>query len=383
MTIFKTERLCETSYETDLISMTMGPYHASLPGPMILRLKLDGEMIESAEIETGFLHKGLEKSFEIQNWSSAVILADHVDPEGSFFAELALCSAVEELGELELPARAVSIRTILSEVFRLANHLLYFAKVAKAARSETAFHYVMRDREKLLDLIELLTGARSSIGFLRFGGVTADITEGFIERVLDSCDLLRVRLKEYNDLFTYNQAFVFRASSVGVLSRELVKKAGITGPAARASGLDYDVRKKNPYLMYSELDFGVPLGGGEVGTQGDIHDRFLVRLREIEQSLLILKQLVEKVPSGEFSLFQITPDFEVPIGEAYARVESSRGRLGVYVVSSGSVKPHRVQFSVPSQGLFAVVPQLLKGCYLEDLGLILASLDLSVTELDR
>lgn len=373
----------ETSFETDLVSITMGPYHAALPGPLLLRLKMDGEMIESVEIETGFLHKGLEKSFELQNWSSAVILADHLDPEGSFFTELAVCSAVEELGELELPARAASIRTILSEVFRLANHLLYFAKVAKAARSETAFHYVMRDRERLLDLIELLTGARSSIGFLRFGGVTADITEGFIERVLDVCDLLQVRLKEYNDLFTYNQAFVFRSSHVGVLSRANAEKFGITGPAARAAGIDFDVRKKNPYLLYKELDFGIPVGRGEVGIQGDIHDRFLVRLREIEQSTLILKQLVEKVPPGEFSLFQITPDFEVPVGEAYARVETSRGRLGAYVVSSGSVKPHRVQFSVPSQGLFAAVPQLLNGCYLEDLSLVLASLDLSVTELDR
>ena len=370
-------------YDTDLISMTLGPFHSALPGPMMLRLRLDGERIESVEVETGFQHKGLEKSFELQNWSSSVVLADHLDPEGSFFTELAVCTAVEELGELEVPARAVAIRTILSEVFRLANHLLYFAKVAKAARSDTAFHYVMRDREKLLDLIELLTGARSSVGFLRFGGVNADITEGFIERVLDVCDLLQVRLKEYNDLFTYNQAFVFRASGVGVLTRECALKFGITGPAARASGIDYDVRKKAPYLLYGKLDFEIPVGRGEVGVQGDIHDRFLVRLREIEQSTLILKQLVDKVPVGEFSLFQITPDFEVPVGESFVRVETSRGRLGAYVVSSGSVHPHRVQFSVPSQGLFSVVPILLHGCYLEELSLVLASLDLSVTELDR
>jgi NADH-quinone oxidoreductase subunit D len=244
-------------------------------------------------------------------------------------------------------------------------------------------HYVLRDRERVLDLFELLTGARYSLNFLRFGGVKSDVTEGFIERVTEVCDLIRIRIKEYNDLFTFNHSFLKRTAGVGVLSLEAVHRLGITGPNARASGETLDVRKEHPYSGYETVDFSVPVGRGEGGTTGDAHDRFLLRLREINSSLEILKQVTDSMPAGEFSNTKSIQDFTVPAGEAHARIESCRGMVTCHAVSDGKHKPSRVQFRVPSTPMLEVIPELVKGVKIEDLPVVLASLDLGIAEADR
>jgi NADH-quinone oxidoreductase subunit D len=231
--------------------------------------------------------------------------------------------------------------------------------------------------------MELLTGARFSLSFLRYGGVAADVTEGFIERVLEVCELLRIRIKETNDVLTFNEAFMSRTAFVGALPRDLIQSRGMTGPIARASRLPFDVRKAHPYSGYQAIDFEVPLGQGEVGTVGDAHDRFVIRLREIEQSIEILRQAVEEMPSGDFSNGRIGRDFVVPQGEAYSRVESSRGLLGCHVVSDGKKTPSRIQFRVPSLGVVQSIEDFLRGAKVEDFPVILASLDLGVSEVDR
>jgi NADH-quinone oxidoreductase subunit D len=331
----------------------------------------------------GFLHRGLEKTFELHDWTAAMVYADHLDPESAVMGELALCLAVEEIGEIVVPARAQCIRVILAELTRISAHLAYIVRMAKSVGSETIIHYVLRDRERILDLFELLTGARFSLNFLRFGGVRADVTDGFIERVLEVCEMIRIRMKEYNDLFTFNHGFLKRTSSVGILTPGLIRKCGITGPNARASGLSFDVRKESPYLSYEELDFEIPLGRGEGGSIGDVHDRFLLRLREIVQSMEILKQVTEAVPSGDFINSKVEKDYRVPSGEAYSRVESARGLLGCHVVSDGKDKPSRVQFKTPSVALLMATPELVKGIRIEDLPVVLASLDLGIAEADR
>jgi NADH-quinone oxidoreductase subunit D len=369
--------------KTDLTTWTIGPYHGSLPAPIKLRLSLDGEIITDCDVETGFLHRGLEKVCELHSWRAALAYSDHLDPECAVFGELVLCLAVEEMAEIEVPARAQCIRIILSELARMSGHLSFMVRMAKAVGSETIIHYLLRDRERILDLFELLTGARFSLNFLRFGGVSADVTDGFIERVLEVCELVRIRMKEYNDLFTFNFGFLKRTSAVAPISKNLVSACGITGPNARASGVSFDTRKIFPYSGYNRLDFETPLGQGEGGILGDVHDRFLIRLRELTQSMEILKQLLDVVPSGEFMNNKMSQDPKIPPGEAYARVESSRGLLGCHVVSDGGASPSRVQFRTPTVANLLSIPQVVCGIRIEDLPVVLASLDLGIAEADR
>jgi NADH-quinone oxidoreductase subunit D len=368
---------------TDIGSWEIGPYHGALPGPMKLGLKLDGELIVSSTVETGFLHRGLEKAFELKSWQASVAFADHLDPEGAVFGELALCLAVEEIASLEVPLRAQRIRVLLSELSRISGHMGYIVKAARAVGAETMVHYVLRDRERVLDLFELLTGARFSLNFLRFGGVKCDVTEGFVERVMEVCDLIRIRNKEYNDLFTFNHSFLRRTAGVGVLPIETVHRLGVTGPNARASGETLDMRKEHPYCGYDKLDFSVPVGRGEGGTVGDAHDRFLIRLREITQSLEILKQATEAMPPGEYSSSRAVPELAIPAGEAQSRIESSRGMLTCHVVSDGKQRPSRVQFRAPTSPMLEAIPELVQGVRVEDLPIVLASLDLGIAEADR
>lgn len=369
--------------QSDLTSWRIGPYHPALPGAFGLSLDLDGEIMVDALVETGYLHRGIEKALEKQTWHALIPWVDHLDPEGAAFAELAVCLAVEELAGISVPQRAQAIRLLLCELTRIGVHLGFVARLARAAGSETLLHYTLRDRERIFDLLELLTGARFSIAFLRYGGVSADVTEGFIERVVDVCALLKVRLKEYNDLFTFNRAFVQRAAFVGVLHADKVQELGITGPNARASRVSFDVRKAHPYTGYQLVDFEVPLGEGDAGTVGDIHDRFLMRLKEIYQSVEILRQVAEMLPRGDFTNGKIGADFAVPSGEAYSRVESSRGLFGCHIVGNGTKSPGRIQFRTPTAAVMQVIPSLLSGHRLEDMPLILASLDLCIAEVDR
>jgi NADH-quinone oxidoreductase subunit D len=368
---------------TDPSSWQMGPYHDALPGPMVLRLRSDGEVIISAETEAGFLHRGLERAFQGQDWIKTLVYADHLDPECSIFGETAICLAAEEIGKIPVPPRAQMIRVIMLELSRVSSHLSFVTRVAGSIGAETLVHYVLRDRERILDLFELVSGVRFSTNYLRFGGVSADVTEGFIERVLEVCEVLRLRLKEYNDLFTFNHAFLNRSRKVGVLSLLTVHRLGITGPNARASGLDMDMRRREPYSMYETLDFEVPVGQSGEGIPGDVHSRFMLRLREIAQSIEILKQACDKMPSGDYASIRVDRDFRLPRGEAYSRIESSRGLLGCHLVSDGSLRPARVQFRAPSSASLAAVSELLAGVKLEDVATILASMDISLSEVDR
>jgi NADH-quinone oxidoreductase subunit D len=373
----------EEAFLTDRTPYVLGPYHPALPGPMRIALELEGERIARAQVETGFLHKNLEKAFERNPWRSSLVYAERLDPVAPLSGGLVLCLAVEETGEISVPERGQRIRLILAELSRVLVHLKFIAKMARAAGLETMMHYVLRDSEKILDLFELLTGSRYAKSYLRFGGVQADATAGFLERVHELCDLLRIRTKEYNDLFSFNFCFVQRATRVGTLDLSLAEKCGVTGPNGRASGSEADVRKSRAYLSYDHLDFKVPKGGGFQGRTGDVYARYLIRLREILQSLEILKQAIDNVPAGDFLNSKAERDFSIPRGEASCCIESPRGLLGCHVVSDGGINPSRVQFHPPTRGHVDVIPELLRGNCLEDLALILASLDLGISELDR
>jgi len=253
-----------------------GPYARGFPGPVKFTLNLDGEEIVDCKIEKGFAHKSLEKLLELQSWTSAIPFFDRIDPDGAVFGELVYCLSVEKLLGVEIPPRAQSIRILLSELTRVSQYLAVLSRFASMVKADTACHYILRDREKILDLMELLTGARFSISFLRIGGVAADITDGFLEKTLEVCDLLRVRIKEYNDILSFNKVFLGRTCQIGVLSKERAREFGITGPNAQASGVHFDVRDALPYSGYEKVDFTVLLGVGEFGKTGDVHDWVLL-----------------------------------------------------------------------------------------------------------
>jgi NADH-quinone oxidoreductase subunit D len=376
-------------------TLSMGPFHPSLPGPMKLGLEIEGEVVVRSRVESGFAHRGVERCIETRPWISAVAYADRLDPEASAFAELALCLAVEEILGTEVPDRAKMIRVAVCELTRISAHLGFLVKMSETCGAKTFSHYVLRDRERVLDLFELLTGTRFLHNYFRFGGVVVDVTEGFVERVLEVCDLMLVRLKEYNDLLTYNETFLRRTRGLAPLPAAWIKRYGVTGPNARASGVAFDVRKALPYSGYERAQFGVPVlssnrnadseGGAaqQAGPGGDAHSRFVIRLQEIPQSVAILRQLLESLPGGEFEGARADREVQIPRGEAYARVESSRGLLACYVASDGGPTPLRVQFRVPSAGHLRIVEPMLHGVQLQDVPVAIASLGISIAEADR
>jgi NADH-quinone oxidoreductase subunit D len=363
--------------------LSIGPFHPSLPGPLKLSLQLEGEVVVDGKIETGFVHRGLEKCTETRPWIASIVYADRLDPEASAFAELALCMAVEEVMGTEVPDRAKSIRIAVSELTRISVHLGFLVRMADACGAQTFSHYVLRDRERVLDLFELLTGTRFLHNYFRFGGVASDVTEGFVERVLEVCDLMLVRLKEYNDLLTYNDTFLRRTRGVAPVSSETMKRLGGTGPNARASGVGFDIRKALPYSGYNKVQFGVPTLNSELAEGGDAHSRFVIRLQEIPQSVSILRQVLEGLAPGEVGGARADHEVRVPRGEAYSRVESGRGLLACYAASDGGSTPLRVQYRTPSVAHISIVEKTLRGLQLQDVPVAVASFGIGVAEADR
>jgi len=367
-------------FASDLTTWSLGPYHAALPGPMKLNLVLDGEVVVDAVSEVGFTHRGVEKVFELESWTAGISIADRVDPEAAVFGEIAFCQAVEKLLGIQPSLRTLYIRTLTCELSRIVSHLGYIARMSRTCGAETLFHYVTRDRERFVDLFELLTGARFSVNYLRFGGVAHDVSEGFLERVLEACSTMKHRFKEYNDLFSYNQAFLGRSRGLGLITPAAVTEWSITGPNARASGQAFDIRKWAPYAAYGKLDFD-PIFGAE--GEGDAHGRYMMRIREIVQSMDLIRQCSESMPQGEVVGMTADSKVRVPQGESFSRVEGPRGLVSCYVSSNGGDRPSRVHFRSASRSALAMISTVLRGCLIEDVPLLVSSFDICVAEVDR
>jgi len=368
---------------TDLIGYEIGPFHPSLPGPIKFHLELDGEIISKCKVEAGYCHKGLEKILESLTWPLILPYCDRLDPECALFGELVYCLAVEKLMGTKIPKRASGIRIILSELTRISSHLRFIIKIAENVGSDSTVQYVLRDREKILDLFELLCGARFPLNFLRLGGTSSDVTEGFLERVLNACEYVHIRLKEYNDIFSFNYTFLKRCSDVGVIGPQLAHELSITGPNLRGAGIGLDTRKSWPYCGYQDVSFSIPVGRGEFGEVGDVHDRYLVRLREITESLEIIKQVANSLPPDKLESISISDPVDVPRGAETVYIESARGLLGCTVVSTGEKIPWRVHFKTPSVAAVGALEAIAVGERLADLMMVTSSLDLSISELDK
>lgn len=368
--------------ETDHIPFELGPLHPLLPVPLKVFLELDGETIVSCKVETGFLRRGLARLIENATWRQGTVWVGRMDSETGVFYELAYAMAAEKIAAIRVSKRSQYIRMILCEMNRLTNHLRYMAKLAQVIGATSAFHYLMRDRERILELFELLSGARFNYNFIKIGGVAQDVSEGFVERTIEVCEGLQHRLNEYNELLTLNYFFIERLGFTGVVFPDQAHRYSVSGPNLRACGVNQDLRKSAPYLRYDDLVFTVPVGAGQYSVPGDSHQRFLMRLSELDQSLSLLKQAAEQIPAGEFDAF-FEKDIHVPKGSAAIAIEGPRGEIICELSSSGGPQPEKIRFKTPSQGVLSLLTEVLKGANLSDLPSVLCSLDISISEVDQ
>lgn len=363
--------------ETEEFFVNMGPQHPSTHGVLKLILKMDGERIIEAIPEIGFLHRSLEKIAENRTYHQYIPYTDRLDYVTSMTSNFVYVLTVEKLAGLRVPPRADYIRVIAAELNRIASHLLWLGCIGLEVGATTPFLYTFRERELILNLFEMLCGARLTYNFMRIGGVSRDLPPGFIEKVREFLQIFKPCIKEYEDLLLNNVIYINRVKGMGVLPLDLAIANGVSGPNIRAAGLEWDLRRKIPYSVYPELEFDVP-----VLKSGDAQDRILLRVEEMRQSCRILEQAMDKLPGGEVNS-RLPLRFCPPRGEAYVRTESPRGEIGCYIISDGTDKPYRVKFRTPSFSHISVLPVLLKGLLVADVVIAAGSLDIVLPETDR
>jgi len=362
--------------------INMGPQHPSTHGVLNKVLKTNGEIISEVFPQIGYLHRGLEKIAEKLNYHQFMPYTDRIDYLASMNCNFAYAMAVEKLASIEVPKRAEYIRVVMAELNRIATHLVFMGTMGLETGAWTPIVYGFREREEILDLFEMTCGQRLTYNYMRIGGVSDDLPAGFIDKARKFCDVLEQKWVEYNNLLSYNQIFIGRMAKVGVLPAELAIDYGVTGPALRGSGVKWDLRKNEPYSVYPELEFDIPVGTGEQGKLGDAWDRYMVRMREIKQSIRIVRQALDKMPGGEVRA-KVGRIFKPAKGEVYVRSENPRGELGFYVVSDGTANPYRLKIRTGSFNNLSAVPPISKGTMISDFVMTLGSFDVVLPEIDR
>jgi NADH-quinone oxidoreductase subunit D len=364
--------------EEKTYTLNLGPQHPSTHGVLRVLLEMDGEFITKAEPVIGYGHRGHEHMAENRNYTQFLPNMGRVDYLHALAYNQAYCMAVEKLLGLTVPERAEFIRVICSELNRITSHLLWFGAYLMDLGAFTPFLYCFDDRENILDLLDRITGSRLTYCYYRFGGVPSDIDDEFIAGCRAFVKRLRSRWKDYDDLVTKNVIFINRTRDVGLITREQCLKYGVTGPNLRGSGIPYDIRKSEPYSAYPRFDFEIP-----IGTRGDIYDRYLVRLAEMEQSLRIIEQACDQLPDGPIMAEKVPKRVKPAAGEVYQAVETARGEFGVYIVSQGDVKPYRIKLRTPSFANMSLFPDIVVDTLVADLVAILGSIDVVIPEIDR
>jgi NADH-quinone oxidoreductase subunit D len=364
--------------EEKTYTLNLGPQHPSTHGVLRVLLEMDGEFITKAEPVIGYGHRGHEHMAENRNYVQFLPNLGRVDYLHALAYNQCYCMAVEKLLDLKVPERAEYIRVITCELNRLTSHLLWFGAYLMDLGAFTPFLYCFDDREHLLDLLDGLTGSRLTYCFFRFGGAPVDIDDDFVARCRAFVSRLRSRWDDYHNLVTKNVIFIHRTRDVGIITRDQCIKYGITGPILRGSGIPYDIRKSEPYSAYPEFDFEIP-----IGSTGDIYDRYIVRLAEMEQSLRIIEQACNKLPDGPIMAEKVPNRIKPPVGEVYQAVETARGEFGMYIVSQGDVKPYRIKLRTPSFANMSIFPEMAQDNLVADLVANLGSIDVVIPEIDR
>ena len=385
-----------------VMSINMGPQHPSTHGVLRLILELDGETVVKATPHIGFLHRGVEKLAEHKTYHQFITLTDRLDYLAPLSNNLGYVLAVEKLLKIEAPKRSQYIRIILCELTRISSHLLWLATHALDIGAMTVYFYCFRERETINNIFEMAAGARMNLSYFRIGGVARDLPDGFVEKVREFVNDFPARLRDYETLLTKNKIWLMRTKDVGVISAEDAINYGLSGPSIRGSGVKWDVRKSEPYSSYDEMDFIIP-----VGQNGDVYDRYIVRLEEMRQSNEIVRQAMDTIPKGKFiaelpdvtlpqkenlkkSMEALIHHFKVvtegicpPVGEVYACVEAPKGELGFYVVSDGTKNPYRVKIRPPSFVNLEGLQKMVEGHLIADVVAVIGSLDIVLGEIDR
>ncbi len=387
---------------TNTMILNLGPQHPSTHGVLRVILELDGETVVKATPDIGFLHSGIEKTMESKTYTQVIPLTDRMDYVASLSNNLAYLLAVEKLLDIQAPPKAQFVRVLLTELTRIASHLVWYGSHAHDIGAMSMLLYAFREREKLLDIFELVSGQRMMTSYFRIGGLAQDIPEGFEPRVKEVLNTFPDRIDDYENLLTKNRIWLNRTMGVGKISAEEAIDWGVSGPILRACGVKWDIRKSNPYSGYDKFEFEIP-----TGKNGDVYDRYLVRLEEMRQSLKIVQQALDGIPQGDFVArvpgVVLPPKEEVlsriealifhfklvvegfcpPVGEVYHSIESPKGELGYYIVSDGSNKPYRVRVRPPCFVNLSALPKMIEGRLIADVVATIGSIDIVLGEIDR
>src|SRR5262245_36337875 len=367
---------------TEDMTLNMGPQHPSTHGVLRFIVRADGEVMKSAIPDVGYLHRSIEKIAEKVGWHGFIPYTDRVDYVAAMFCNHGWSMAAEKLAGIEVPKRAEYCRVIADELCRLHSHLLSVGTMAMDIGAFTPFTHAIREREYLNDLFEELCGARLTFHYMRIGGVGWDLPPGWTEKVLVFLDRFEAMIEEYNRLISYNKIFVARLADVAVISAAEAIDFHLVGPNLRGSGVKYDVRRDDPYSVYPELDFEVPVGRGEMGTLGDSFDRYIVRMDEMKESCRIIRQALRQIPKGPV-IAKVPRNFKPPAGDCYVRLESARGDMGWYVVSDGTAFPYRCKIRTGSFTGISIIEHVSRDLMIADLIAVIASFDLVAPEIDR
>jgi NADH-quinone oxidoreductase subunit D len=368
---------------TEEMIINMGPQHPSTHGVLRLELVVDGEVVVDAIPHIGYLHRCFEKHCEaMTNYQQVIPYCDRLDYIASMNMDWAYALAVEKLLGIKVPERVEYIRVIMGELQRIASHLIALGTYGLDVGAFTPFLFYFRDREHILDLFEMTCGARLLYNYIWVGGVSHDLPPGFIDKAKAFCKYFRPNITEVNNLLTYNEIFIKRTANIGILPKDVAINYACSGPMLRGSGVNFDLRRDDPYSIYDRFQWEPAVGKGEVGTVGDCWDRYMVRTREMEQSLNILEQALEQIPAGDVSS-AIPKRIRPNPGEVYVRSESPRGEIGFYVVSDGSGTPYRVKARSPAFVNLSITPEICKGYMIADMVAIVGSIDIVLGEVDR
>jgi len=395
----------DRALQGETMLLNMGPQHPSTHGVLRLLLELDGETIVNCVPDIGFLHTGIEKNMEAKTYQKAEVMTDRMDYLNTVGNNLAYCLAIEKLVDLDVPERAQVIRVVLTELQRIASHLVWLATQSLDLAAQSVFLYCFREREIVLDILELVSGQRMMTTYIRPGGVWRDVPDDFYDAVDNFVGMFPKRIDQYDGLLTKNPLYIDRTKRIGVINAEDAVAWGLTGPAVRGSGVAYDLRKDQPYSGYDDYEFDVP-----TQPEGDVYARYMVRMEEMRQSLRIIEQGMKRLketkgapvrsnnrkyvppPRSEIGVsmeslihhFKLwTEGFNAPKGYVYFPVESPRGELGCYLESDGGPKPYRVHFRTPSFVHLQALPKLSKGHMVADLVAIIGSIDIVLGDADR
>lgn len=386
----------------ETMTINMGPQHPATHGVLRIELDLEGETVIDARPVVGYLHTGIEKNMESKTYTQALTMTDRMDYLAPMSNNLVYVGAIEKLMEVEVPPRAEYVRVLMTELTRIASHLVWLGTHAIDIGAMSMLLYCFREREKIVQMYEFVSGVRMMSSYFRVGGLANDIPAGFDKRVKDILDTFPSKIEEYEGLLTNNRIWLNRTVGVGTISAEDAIDAGLSGPTLRGSGVAWDIRKSNPYSYYDKFEFDIP-----TGKNGDVFDRYKVRLEEMRQSLRIVAQAVDGIPDGPHittdkkislppknetlqGMEQLIHHFKIvvhgftpPEGDVYFAIESPKGEIGCYIVSDGTKNPYRVHFRPPSFVNISALPILVKGQMVADVIACIGSIDIVLGEIDR